>query len=274
MPVKSDRRYLEGSWAQEWLLAYRAAVASDDNFGFQPFDASHPNFRNDYIARCPCCQTKVQTIEQQSLLHIQRNLWIAAVVRRQMYKYSDLPITSLGDAGQQFMLYSIRDTNQRSPSDFRLSPQRWACDACISSGRAEYADFEIAYRMGSPFVYFDYLLQCFTCEEEFVYTRGEQRWAYEVFVINQYSHITTCKTCRHAKRDRKRLDNLIYLARTDANPFKYLKTAAALMQQFDDPRTREYLCRAKNKAPTLEERQQLEVEIAMLKAKSQDSLTF
>ena len=160
--------------------------------------------------------------------------------------------------------------NFRRPSD-------WACDECLANQFAEKAQFEQAFLLTdmhhsmthwgypSQYFYFDYKLVCDSCDKEFVYYKGEQRWFRESLVLYAESTLRECKACRLEKRQRNRIDHLIHLTKTDPDPFQYLEIVTDLMLRFSDPRTLEYLRRAKNKAPTPQQRRKFEEKIALLK---------
>jgi Probable zinc-ribbon domain len=254
-------------WIAQWREAFRAARSEERDVGFRLVDASHPSFRKDYVLRCPCCHDKVQILEQESIIRLQKLLWIASSISP-TYDYDSVQ-RSFGGAAEGFIQWAKR-CDQYFPWSDGWSLPLWACDACIASGRAENADFEHAWLMslmydgGSsyPYFYFDHERTCDTCHKPFVYTKGEQRWAHEVFVVKAYNTLRSCPTCRREKRDQHRLQRLVHHSRTDADPYPALLEVLALMRRFDDPRLLGFLRRAKNKAPTLEERHRLEAEIA------------
>ncbi len=145
----------------------------------------------------------------------------------------------------------------------------WACDTCISSGKAEIADFEHAFILehsggNAPYFYFDYDIKCEACQKDFTYTKGQQRWAYETFVISAKSNLQKCPECRLKEHRLKNLQQLVHLSRTDPNPFEHLHKASQLMLEYNDSRSLEFLRRAKNKAPNLELKQELERQITEL----------
>ena len=151
-------------------------------------------------------------------------------------------------------------------------PPDWACDECISSAVAESADYEEAYIFRNTGYlgyshqnfYFDHGLNCDLCNKKFTYSKGEQRWLDESFVLSTDSRTIHCKSCRFEKHERNRIPSLIHLIKTDPNPFAYYEIVTELMLRFNDPRALEYLRRAKNKAPTPQQRHEFEEKIALL----------
>lgn len=264
MAARSDSHLLEAGWVAEWRERFRAALTSSLVDEFVPFAPAHPSLRDEYILHCPCCHKKVQILEQQSLLKLQRKRWLAEYVEAQ--QYSNTPKSS--DKVNQQWLNFLKSYPWSRDSDSWIE---WACDTCISSHLAEFADFEIVYILAKnydfisrPYFYFDQMKICHVCQKQFAYTAGEQRWANEILVISEYSSLSDCKSCRLEKRERNRIAPLIHLTRIDPDPFPYLEIVTDLMLRFNNPRALLYLRRAKNKAPTVEKRREYEARIALL----------
>jgi hypothetical protein len=273
MAARSDRHLLEAGWVSEWRERFRAALDSSLVDEFVPFEPAHPSFRDEYILHCPCCHKKVQVLEQQSLLELQRKRWLAVC--------ASLPANSenaksSAEINQSWMQY-LRELDQGFPWIGRFhGPPDWACDECVSSAVAESADFEESYIFHNTGYwgyshqnfYFDQKLNCNLCNEEFTYSKGEQRWLDESFVLSTNSRMTHCKACRLEKRERNRIAPLIHLTKTDPDPFPFLEIVTDLMLRFNDPRALLYLRRAKNRAPTTEKRREYEVKIAALEGQT------
>ena len=85
MSAKSDREFLELDWIADWREHFRAAQNSSLVNKFIPFEPAHPSFRDEYVLHCPCCDKKVQVLEQQSLIDLQRKFWIAKYVDAQQH---------------------------------------------------------------------------------------------------------------------------------------------------------------------------------------------
>lgn len=270
MPAKSDRALLEQNWITEWREIYREIAASSPNEGFVAFEPSHPYFRKDYFLRCPCCQTKVDALEQKSLLELQKRLWMAAKAIKQLHQTP----TSFWDTYAQGIMQILLKSRVYSPITDGKIPDfaMWSCDVCIESGKAEFANFENAILLiqvgnSAPFFYFDYQLRCAHCQKNFTYTKGEQRWAHEEFIINHESNLRECRNCRRAENRarwvKQTTQTTMTMARAEPT-FENLEKAALWLLKIADPRALLYLQRAKNKAPSLEQRQILEAHIATL----------
>jgi hypothetical protein len=280
MPAKSDRKLLERSWVQEWRTRYRETLNSSAEQEFQAFEPSQPQTREDYVVHCPCCLTKVQALEQKALLEFQRQLYTATGLFKKIYlekhpHFTDgftAHFSQLFADRMKFILtfeqYLSKDNTWRRQ---RLNYAMWACDDCLSSAKAEVANFENAFiiRCGwglAPYFYFDYNITCDTCQKDFTYTKQEQRWAYETLVISAHSVLQQCSECRRKNHDQHVFQQLLHLARTAPEPFEHLHKASQLMLEHNDPRSLEFLRRAKNKAPSLELKQELERQISELLA--------
>jgi Probable zinc-ribbon domain len=278
MAAKSDRKLLEKSWVEEWRTHYREAQNSSADQVFQPFEPSSPQTREDYVVHCPCCLTKVQALDQKSLLELQRQLQMATGLFKKIYLEKHPHFTDgfteqfshLFAKRMKFILtfeqYLSKENTWRRQ---RLYDAMWACDVCLSSAKAEVANFENAFIIScgwglAPYFYFDYNITCNTCQKDFTYTKQEQRWAYETLVISAHSVLQECSECRRKKHDQHVFQQLLHLARTAPEPFEHLYKVSQLMLQYNDPRSLEYLRRAKNKAPSLEQKQILERQISEL----------
>ncbi len=269
MSAKSDRKLLEQGWIEEWRMRYREALNSSVTEDFQPFEPSHSYFREDYVLNCPCCSTKVQILDQTHLLELQRKWFVVSNVMNKMYQnkypyYLDLCLKYIENI--QFHENRIGENwGKRQLPTFVM----WACDACVLNGKSEIANFENVFIINrsegkAPYFYFDYEINCQTCRKDFTYTKGQQRWAYETFVISANSTLQDCPECRRIKHQLKNLQELVHLSRTAPEPFEHLRKASQLMLEYNDPRSLEFLRRAKNKAPNLEQKQILERQIAEL----------
>jgi hypothetical protein len=269
MPAESDRKLLEQGWIEEWRTRYRETLNSSVAEDFQPFEPSHPHFREEYVLHCPCCSTKVQVLDQVHLLELQRKWSVAHDVLDKIYRRRYPHYTyRFQNPIKLFQVYT-----QNFQRHNRQIPMygMWTCDTCILSGKAEIADFENAFTINhsggsAPYFYFDYDIECEACQKNFTYTKGQQRWAYETFVISANSNLQECPECRREKHRLKNLQQLVHLSRTDPEPFEHLHKASQLMLKYNDPRSLEYLRRAKNKAPNFELKQILERQISELLA--------
>jgi Probable zinc-ribbon domain len=278
MAAKSDRKLLERSWVEQWRTQYREALNSSVEDEFQPFEPSQPHTREDYVVRCPCCLTKLQALDQKSLLELQGKQFTATVLFKKIYleKYPHFTdgltdqLAHLFADRMKFVLtfeqYLSKDNTWRRQ---RLNYAMWACDDCLSSGKAEVANFENAFIIScgcglAPYFYFDYDIKCDTCQKDFTYTKEEQRWAYETLIISAHSILQHCSECRRKKHEQHVFQQRLHLARTAPEPFEHLQKVSQLMLEHNDPRSLEYLRRAKNKAPNLELKQILERQIKEL----------
>jgi hypothetical protein len=268
MAAKSDKHLLEAGWILEWRRVFRESLISGNDFGFQPFEPSHPRFREEYLLRCPCCQMQVQALEQKNLIHLQKQLWIGLKVYSDMFQHWNHRLHS--DYYElQFMKW-LPQITYNSPLVQQLRGlQAWVCEQCVEVGRADLANFENTLTLllagsSAPFFYFDYQIKCDTCQVPFLYSREQQHWAYETFVIHSNSYLRNCALCRRAKNYRlwnlRTLQDAISLARAEPT-FENLFKASQILLENADSRALDYLRRAKNKAPSLEVRQKLEQQI-------------
>ena len=270
MGVKSNRHsLLEAGWAVEWRERFRAALNSSLINEFVPFAPDDAMTRDEFILHCPCCHKKVQVLEQWSILELQRKRWLAVCASSQMNPRDAKPSMEVNRSWMQY----LREQDQGFPwIGCFYGPPDWACDECISSAVAESADYEEAYIFRNTGYwgyshqnfYFDHGLNCDLCNKKFTYTKGEQRWLDESFVLSTDSRTIHCKSCRLEKHERNRIPSLIHLIKTDPNPFAYYEIVTELMLRFNDLRALEYLRRAKNKAPTPQQRHEFEEKIALL----------
>jgi hypothetical protein len=280
MTARSDRKLLEKAWVEAWRTHYREALNSSVEQEFQPFEPSYPHTREDYVVHCPCCLIKVQALDQKSLLELQSQLHMATTLFKKIYleKYPHLTDGFMEQFSQLFadrMKFILTFEQFLSKDNIwlrqRLNYAMWACDGCLSSGKAEVANFENAFIINcgwglAPYFYFDYNIKCDTCQNDFTYTKAEQRWAYETLIISAHSILQECLECRRKKHDQHVFQQLLHLARTAPEPFEHLHKVSQLMLEHNDPRSLEYLRCAKNKAPNFEQKQILERQISELLA--------
>ncbi len=250
MPAKSDRHLLETDWISEWQKRFRQRNKRILNL-FKP--NLKQKERAEYMVSCPCCKQQVRILEQHGLQDLNDNFVKAleALITPTWFTYSN------GDLFDWVKVpFALRD---------------WACDACITAERAEIADFETIFLLNlqssgghRPYFYFDYGLQCSTCQIEFIYSKGQQRWAHQAYIISGYSALHDCRDCRKTKNQalwqKQMLQNAITLARAEPS-FENLFNTSQLLLENADPRALEFLRQAKNKAPSLEQKAHLENQI-------------
>ncbi len=250
MPAVSERHLLE----TDWFLECQALLTKFKDFPIEEFQ-NLDDLQGDFA--CPCCKREIVISKQHNLQNLHQQFFRAAYVLETLYRVPS-----------SWYSYSHRNFYSWFQGDYPW--QGWACDDCIEEGISEVANFGIAFLLnlqarGSrrPYFYFDHTYTCSTCNKAFVYTKGEQRWANEIFVISLDSNLNDCIECRRTKNRKRWLQKIVTLARAEPT-FENLESAAELLFKYQDPRALEYLRRAKNKAPNLEQRLLLETKISAL----------
>jgi hypothetical protein len=127
----------------------------------------------------------------------------------------------------------------------------WACDACISHGRAWRAKPWLQqFCCDTPrFAYFNITKTCRTCGNRFEFPRSEQRQWYEEFKLPPRAEPVECRACRAAKRAAKaaQAELATKLKALDSRDPQQLCELASLYVAIGTPRrAAECLRRAKN----------------------------
>lgn len=139
---------------------------------------------------CPCC-LKERKVKNTPLMDIflkvnatdSKQLLENEYLKRRLQKYFDFKAKTK-DLNQTHVIYHTL---------------LWACNSCISRGKAIVADFskQKAYGMGGPIeVYVDLKYICRNCQQEFSFDAKEQKHWYEElgFIID--SRPVHCQNCR------------------------------------------------------------------------------
>jgi hypothetical protein len=256
MAAKSDKYLLEQDWVLEWKRLFK--TLSRDNKTKSKTRVSHKP-RTKLLVNCPCCSSQVYAPEQQGLHNLQLQLQVA---HEAMYVKNNR-VSPLVVYSENVFLWV------QKPYPWRY----WACDTCLTTGRAQLADFETAFVLNSrtygqirPYFYFDQTINCRTCRKDFVYTKAQQRWAHETYVIEYEARLNNCYACRKKQNRQlwleKTTQEAITLARAEPT-FENLHKASQMLIKNADPRALYYLRRAKNKAPSFDERAKLELQIKL-----------
>jgi Probable zinc-ribbon domain len=144
----------------------------------------------------------------------------------------------------------------------------WACDDCLTAGRAlEAKPWLQTHGYGfAVFAYFDQTRSCEDCGTEFLFSASEQTYWYEELQFVMQSVPKQCPDCRKTRRKAKGVH--LELGRIQA---QFSGTVAELIQLADlylelgnAAKALEHLRRAKNKTRSVELRDQLLVRIARL----------
>ncbi len=126
---------------------------------------------------CPVCRKTVNLSEQQSLLEDRVKVpWFCT--------YEDI-------------LTRIEEGTGRDPhSDRKII--HWACNDCISSGKALLADSkEQTFCDCYPYLaYFDEERECHKCHTRFIYDKSEQKHRYEILKHWVQARPKHCKACK------------------------------------------------------------------------------
>ena len=255
MAAKSDKHLLEEAWVLEWRKLYRR-IAKQKLQDFKPKLTKKQEVL--YLNACPCCHNEVYVFRQKGLQNLDRNFIKATKA-----------LSELEGTTRLWFSYTQGHIFELTRRSWRW--QDWVCDDCLTSETAEVADFENAFLLNiqkygqiRPYFYFDHTQKCSTCQKEFVYTKSQQRWAHETFVIEYEARLNDCFDCRKKKNHQlwleKTTQEAVTLARAEPT-FENLFKASQILLGNADPRALDYLRRAKNKAPSLKERQKLEQQI-------------
>ena len=94
-------------------------------------------------------------------------------------------------------------------SDLKHGRYQWACDDCLTSGKALIATPERQLYLDSPpyLAYFDLRKVCKKCNEEYTFKEEEQIYWYEDLRFWVQSTPKHCNRCRREVRERKNLLN-------------------------------------------------------------------
>ncbi len=254
MPAKSERHLLEAAWIPTWQVLFRQRMKTPQQKSPKPKGKA----REKYLLNCPCCGSQVYLLEQNALWHLQWQLQSAIDA-----------LKAQGNPTSSYFYYLNNDLFSwtQHPHPWR----EWVCDDCIATRRAEVANFEILfilnlhnYGQRRPYFYFDQTQTCITCQKPFVYSKSEQRWAHETYVIEVNARLKDCAACRKNQYHQQKLEattrDVITQARAEPT-FENLLKASQILLENTDPRAIEFLRRAKNKAPSLEQKQRLEQQI-------------
>ena len=150
----------------------------------------------------------------------------------------------------------------------------WACDVCITAGRALEAKpwLQVTGYDLPEFVYFDRGRTCSDCGLDFVFSASEQAFWYETLEIPLFVSPNHCLECRRKRRKVRK-------ANTELSELAPPETIADLLQRAElheqmGNLEKALLClrRAKNKTRSIELRDQLLIRIAALKLGSKITL--
>lgn len=88
---------------------------------------------------------------------------------------------------------------------FFTSSENWACDLCLTNGEALIANpSKQMFCDYSPYLaYLDSSKVCKSCGKDFVFTKHEKQYWYEVLNFWVQSTAIDCQACRAQKRQRK-----------------------------------------------------------------------
>ncbi len=249
MPAKSDKHVLEAAWIPEWRKVIRQSKKRLLPL-YKPNLKQHQ--RAEFLLFCPCCGQPTRILEQAGLQDLNYQL-IQAVLALE------------GLAQKVWFTYQNGDLFDWIKVPFAL--RIWACDACLVSKKAELADFETIFLLNlqtdgghRPYFYFDQVLGCNTCQRNFLHPKQYQRFVHERYMVSD-TKLQNCPDCQRKKNWRYWLEEIL-LPKTHRNPsYENLLKASRILLGNADPRALDFLRRAKNKAPSLEERQKLEQQI-------------
>ena len=187
MPAKSDKHLLEGAWVEAWKLVF---LQRNQEFLLDYRPNLKQKERLEFQVKCPCCQTVVGILEQKGLQALNRCFLKATEV------FAQLPDTNLA-----WFQYKNGDLFDWIKVPFVL--RIWACDACLKTKRAEIANFETVFILNlqakgghRPYFYFDIVQGCITCGQTFNFSKNQQRWANEIYVVRAYAPPLECPECR------------------------------------------------------------------------------
>jgi Probable zinc-ribbon domain len=146
----------------------------------------------------------------------------------------------------------------------------WACDDCLSSGRAlEAKPWLQTYGLGFPdFAYVDKTRTCEDCKTEFVFSASEQAYWYESLKFVSYSVPKQCPDCRRKRRKDKRahLELGRIHAQFSGSVSELIQLAELYVELGNIEKGLDHLRRAKNKTRSVETREDLLGRIATLEA--------
>gem|GEM_PF-1571782 len=106
-----------------------------------------------------------------------------------------------------------------NPSGIIYHTKLWACNNCVSEGKAIMGNFKIqVYSLGGPtYMYVDINYECRECKCSFTFSAAEQKHWYEDLGFLVDARPVNCLECRkkirHIKNGAKRLGELNHLSR-------------------------------------------------------------
>ncbi len=146
----------------------------------------------------------------------------------------------------------------------------WACDDCLSSGRAlEAKPWLQVYGLGFPdFAYVDKTRTCEDCKTDFVFSASEQAYWYETLQFVSYSVPKQCPDCRRERRRTKgvHLELGRIHSQFSGSVSELIQLAELYLELGHAEKGLEHLRRAKNKTRSVEMREGLLGRIATLEA--------
>jgi hypothetical protein len=182
-------------------------------------------------ARCPGCKTERDVDAQQGL----RAAELAIHTREKAWLTTEPPADAIRALAME--------NNDR---------WFWACDECLTSGRAIAADVtKVNVSMGAPFAaYVDRPFRCEDCHADVVFSASEQKHWYETLGFLIWVYPKQCIACRKKRHSKRRANQALAgaLANLDTSDPTQLDAIAKLYDEIGSAKkAAEFRGRAKNK---------------------------
>jgi len=134
--------------------------------------------------RCPCCSKGRYKTELETVLSM------------------------MEDIHKKEFPHFYRENRSQIINVFEDADFLWACDDCFQTKKAIKSIPVVIETSGyPPLAYFDSKKECSTCENEFIFSKEEQKFWYENLKFTIHSTAKNCLSCRENIRKQKQ-DNL------------------------------------------------------------------
>lgn len=157
---------------------------------------------------------------------------------------------------------------------------RWACNRCLSQGRAIAAHPErqnvAAFPDSYPYLaYYDFTKHCSDCGSDFLFSAQEQRYWYEILKFPVVVDANQCRDCRRKRREHANYQREIQHAQQsldERDPHQLYHLASLFLLSGAYPSAYEYLARARKRAKERGELTTLQDQFDGLKRQIQEAI--